>query len=561
MAERETLEVDALFVGAGPASLGGAIHLSHLIKAHNEKVENGALKAGKLEGITIAVIEKGSEIGSHGLSGAVMDPIALRELIPDFEERGAPLEGEVKEDYLYYLTAKRKIKFPFMPPPLSNHGKYIVSLSKLVRWMGTIAEEAGVNLFPSFPGAELLYDNNSVVGVRTGDKGVNRDGKPKGNYEPGVDIIAKVTVLGEGPRGSLTKKLIEKIKLDAGRFPQVYAIGVKEIWEMPRGSVPPGRVIHTLGYPLKSETFGGGFIYSMKNDLIDIGLVVGLDYRDPLTDPHLEFQRFKQHPYVASLLKGGKLIGYGAKAIPEGGYYSIPQLYADGVLLIGDSAGFLNGQRLKGIHLGIKSGMLAAEAIFQALLKGDYSSRQLSSYQQLVDESWIKKELYPVRNFHSGFENGRWAGLFNAGISYISGGRWPRKRAYDAGHKRMRKLSEYYGAQNIQPHTMKFDGELTFDRLTDVYYSGTAHNEDQPCHLKVLDTSICINRCAVEYGNPCQYFCPAKVYEMVGDGQGRHLQINFSNCVHCKTCDIMDPYQIIDWVPPEGGDGPNYVNM
>jgi len=567
--ERESLEMDVVFVGAGPANLSGALHLARLVKEHDEAIASGKKQGKPLGDIEIAVIEKGASIGAHILSGAVMDPKALAELIPDFVEQGAPLESPVKEDYFLYLTKNRAIKSPITPPPLKNHGYYIVSLNRLTAWLGEKCEAAGINIFPEFPGAEMLYDaDDRVVGVRTGDKGIDKDGKPKSNFEPGVDLHAKVTVLGEGPRGSLTKQLVQRLNLDEGKEPQVYSIGVKELWELPDDRYPAGRVTHTLGFPSDAQTYGGGWIYGMQNRILNIGYVTGLDYRDPLLDPHAEFQQYKTHPYIAKLLAGGKMIRYGAKTIAAGGVFAMPRIYGDGVLLVGDCAGFLNSQRLKGIHSAIKSGMLAAETIFEALLAADYSAQQLKRYEELVNQSWIIPELRKVRNFHAGFKYGRWAGLFNTGLQFITGGRsWGLlDRAHaEPGHEVMEKLSTrgYRGDDISQRYDgLKFDGKLTFNKVTDVYHAAVAHDEDQPVHLHVLDTNICSTRCAAEYGNPCQRFCPAAVYEMVDGGNGkRKLQINFSNCVHCKTCDIMDPYQIINWVTPEGGGGPDYKGM
>ncbi len=562
--ERESLDVDVLFVGAGPASLAGALRLRQLIDRHNEDAEKSGAK--KLEDISIAVIEKGREVGSHIISGAVMDAGPLAELLPDFKERGAPLESLVTDEDVSYLTETKKFKLPVIPPPLNNHGCYVVSLNKLVRWLGPIVEAAGVDIFPEFPGDEVLLESDRVLGVRTGDKGIGRDGKPKANFEPGVDIHAKVTVLGEGARGTLVKKLVHRLNLDEGRNPQIYAAGVKEIWELPKGRVKPGAVMHTLGYPLPADTFGGGFVYGMQNDLLDVGLVVGLDYKDPFTDPHRLFQEFKQHPAVRSMLEGGKMLYYGAKTIPEGGYFSVPKYYGDGFLIIGDSAGLLNSQRLKGIHMAIQSGMLAGQTIYEALIAGRYDDTQLQRFEQLVKGSFINRELYEVRNFHQAFENGRWRGLVEAGFQYLTGGRGVRGDLHaEAGHKRMRTLPQFYGkaAANgkAEAPPFKVDNKLTFDKVTDVYRSGTEHDEDQPPHLHVLDLNICVQKCTTEFGNPCQYFCPAAVYEVEEVDGGRQPKINFSNCVHCKTCDIMDPYQIIDWVTPEGGGGPNYINL
>jgi electron-transferring-flavoprotein dehydrogenase len=568
--DRETLEFDVVFVGAGPANLSGALHLARLVKQHNEAVANGERTGQSLGDVEIGVIEKGAAVGAHILSGAVMDPRALKELMPDFVEQGAPLESPVKEDYFLYLTSKHALRSPVTPPPLKNHGYYIVSLNRLTAWLGEKCEEAGVNVFPEFPGAELLYDeDDAVVGVRTGDKGIDKEGKRKANYEPGVDLRAKVTVLGEGPRGSLTKQLVQRLNLDEGREPQVYSVGIKELWELPDDRYPAGRVTHTLGFPSDTHTYGGGWIYGMQNRILNIGYVTGLDYRDPLLDPHAEFQRYKTHPFIARLLEGGKMIRYGAKTVAVGGYFAMPRTYADGVLLVGDCAGFLNSQRLKGIHSAIKSGMLAAEVIFEALVAGNFSAQQLQRYEQVVNESWIIPELRKVRNFHAAFKHGRWLGLINSGLQFITGGRawglFDRDKA-KPGHEEMKKLSAYgYHGDKLEQRYdgLRFDGKLTFSKLTDVYHAAVGHDEDQPVHLHVLDTNICSTRCAEEYGNPCQRFCPAAVYEMVENGaDGRpRLQINFSNCVHCKTCDIMDPYQIINWVTPEGGGGPDYKGM
>ncbi|MHB8146208.1 MAG: electron transfer flavoprotein-ubiquinone oxidoreductase [Vulcanimicrobiaceae bacterium] len=552
MPQRDQLEVDVLFVGAGPASLAGAIRLGQLAKAAGRELE-------------ILVIEKAAEIGNHGLSGAVMDPRALNELLPNWLELGAPVESPVTRDELWFLTAGGKIKSPLTPPSLNNHGKYVASLQKISKWLGAQAEELGVQVFGEFPGQELLWEGDRVIGVRTGDKGVDHNGNPKANYEPGADLLAKIVILGEGPRGTLAKQAIPRLGLDDGKEPMVYAAGVKELWKVPDERFPAGSVVHTLGYPLARETFGGGFIYGMSGQVLDIGQVTGLDYKNPTTDPHNELQRLKEHPAIRKLLDGAKLIRYGAKAIPEGGFFAMPRPYADGLMLIGDSAGFLNGMRLKGIHLAMKSGMMAAETAWDALQTERYGAEVLRAYQQRFMDSWAYGEMRSARNFHQGFEHGMWAGMFNAGLSTFTGG-----RAFGIldklGAKPGFEVMEKAGYRPKETPRAKIDNVITFDKLTDVFNSGTMHEEDQPSHLHVADTNVCRDRCTVEYGNPCAYFCPAKVYEPMfeknGDGgiDGR-LQINFTNCVHCKTCDIADPYQIITWVPPQGGEGPVYTGM
>src|SRR5688572_16877110 len=390
MIEREQIEMDVLFVGAGPANLAAALHLKSEIKKHNEYVEKGRLPGRGVDDLEIGIIEEGSFVGAHILSGAVMDPIAIRELMPDFLAQGCPVDSVVAEDAFWYLTENSSINAPIVPPPLKNKGKYIVSLSKICEWLAEKCEEAGINIFPEFPGADMIYDdNNAVIGVRTGDKGIGKDGKQKANFEPGVEIMAKVTVLGEGSRGSLAKQLISRLGLLEEKDPQVFSLGVKELWEVPGGNFAEGKVVHTLGFPSDNRTYGGGWIYGLKNNVISIGYVTGLDYEDPLIDPHHEFQKFKTHPKIAEVLKGGKMIKYGAKSINAGGYWTMPRLYADGVLLVGDCASFLNGQRIKGIHTAMKSGMLAAETIVDALGHGDVSSTHLRHFEERVSGSWI----------------------------------------------------------------------------------------------------------------------------------------------------------------------------
>src|SRR5246127_5429867 len=560
--ERPQMPADVVIVGGGPAGMACALRISQLIDEHNAKNPDSQLSKEN-----IYVLEKAREIGQHSLSGALLDPRSMRELLLGFEKE-APIDASVSKESVYFLTEKGKLKYPITPPPLRDHGNYVISLNRFVKWLGGKVEEAGVTVFTGFAGAELLYDGDRVTGVRTDDKGLDKNNQPKSNFEPGYDLQAKITILAEGTRGSLTKQLIKKFDLMKDRNPQTYGQGVKELWEVPSGRIAAGEVIYTMGWPLTSREYGGAWIYGGKDNTVSLGFVVGLDYPDPRTDPQHVLQDFKQHPFIASLLTGGKMIRYGAKSLPYGGWWAIPPVAGNGWMILGDSAGFLNSQRLKGIHLAIKSGMLAAETAFEALKKNDFSDAALADYQTRVESSWIKEELWKVRNFHQGFEHGMYAGMFHTALQMITGGRGLRTRyAATPGYQRMKKLSVLPADGGAEAHMLgpaKGDGKITFDKLTDLYHSGTKHEEDQPAHLVIRDTNVCNERCVKEFGSPCQNFCPANVYEMVDDSSqpnGKRISLNPSNCVHCKTCDIEDPYQIINWVPPEGGGGPNYDGM
>jgi electron-transferring-flavoprotein dehydrogenase len=553
MADHEQLEVDVLVVGGGPAGLSAALRLTQL-----QQQQGG-------EPLAIAVLEKAREAGAHQLSGALLDPSALRDLLPDFQAQGCPLESEVRSDNIYYLTPRRKFRLPITPPPFQNHGNYIISLNKFTKWLAEQVEAAGVDLFTGFPAQSVLSDGSKVIGVRTGDKGIGRHGEQKATFEPGADILAKVTIFADGVRGNLTKELVRMLQLADAAHPAEYAIGLKEIWEIPPDRLTPGTVIHTLGYPLRDEEFGGSFVYAMPGGRLSIGFVVGLSYKDPLFDPHSAFNHFKQHPFISSILEGGQMVRYGAKALPEGGWNTQPMLYFDGGLIVGDAANFVNSMRLKGIHLAMRSGMLAAETAFEAVRRGDVSTATLSSYKRRVDDSAIRRELYPVRNVHQAFAAGTMAGGLFAGLAMFTGGRMMEDLHGAPGHLRMKKIEDYYGLEKrdvlLASNFVAPDRRKLFDKLTNVHYSGTSHDEDQPVHL-LVHTEVCHTVCGGEYGHPCTRFCPANVYEIVDNGAGgRRLQINASNCVHCKTCDIMDPYGVITWVPPEGGGGPQYDGM
>ena len=545
--QREEMEVDVLIVGAGPAGLSCALRLAQLIRQHGPG----------LSAENICVIEKAEELGMHSLSGAVIDPRALAELLPDFLKTGAPLEARVNLERLLFLTMERAWKIPLIPGALRQQGHYVGSIGRLVQWLGNHVQECGANIFTGFAGARLLIENGLVVGVYADDKGLDRAGVGKANFQPGYRLRAKLTILAEGAHGSLSKELIRHFDLSAGRNPQSYSLGLKELWELPEQRLAPGEVWHTLGYPLGHDHYGGGWIYGLQNRRVSLGLMVGLQYRAADFDPHSALQHLKCHPVLSGLLKDAKLLRYGAKTVPAGGYWSAPQPWADGALLIGDAAGLFDTRRLKGVHLAMKSGMLAAETAFELLQPKIHPTARLVQYQQKLDDSWIGQELWRARNHRQGFIRGLWPGMWHSILQSLSGGRglWARYPNY-AGHSLLQKTGN-----NIQPDSKSVaaDGKLTFDKPSSLYHSGVRHEEDQPPHLHISEPNICHDRCTEEYGNPCQRFCPAGVYEMID--AGARLKINAQNCIHCKTCDIMDPYQIITWVPPEGGGGPRYDAM
>jgi electron-transferring-flavoprotein dehydrogenase len=556
--ERDTMDVDVLFVGAGPASLAGALHLTRLYAEHN------ASGAPPVEPPEIMVLEKSAELGNHCLSGAVMNPVAWRELLG----HDAPIPGgqPVTRDGFYLLSRRSRYRVWPLPPLLSNHGNVIVSVAELVRDLGARAEAAGVNVMTGFAAAELLFDGEQVSGVQTRDVGIDKQGAPRPNFEPGMVLRAGVTVLGEGTRGTLTRQLERRVGLPEGSDPQHYALGVKEVWRVDPARHRPGEVWHTLGWPLSARRqVGGGWIYHMADGLVSLGLVTRLDYDDPLLDPFEEFQRQKLHPWIAELLAGGKLIEYGAKSIPEGGWYSLPHLQVPGCLVVGDAAGLVNGFKLKGLHYAIKSGMLAAEAIFaarKAAAAGGADLSPLARYPQAVRSSYIGRELHHVRNFHSALGPNLPLTMLRVGTLIATGGRllmgW-RKRTADWRHMRPQRQS-IVAREPEATRQLPRDNPLIFDRATALYHSDTQHEENQPAHLVVGDLDLCSNRCYQEYGSPCQRFCPAEVYQMEVDPTSGKAQLVLhpSNCVHCKTCDIKDPYENILWVVPEPGGGPRY---
>ena len=545
LVERESMEFDVVIVGAGPSGLAAAIRLRQLSAANERE-------------LSVCVVEKGSEVGAHILSGAVLETRALDELIPDWKDKDAPILTPATDDQFLFLTERGSRRLP-TPPQMNNHGNYIISLGNLCRWLATQAEELGVDVFPGFPAAEVLYDESGVVrGVATRDMGVGRDGNPKDSFEPGVELLAKQTIFAEGCRGSLTKVLTERFDLRADADPQTYAIGIKELWEVDSEKHHAGSVVHTIGWPLDRSTYGGSFLYHLENNQVAVGFVIGLDYQNPHLSPFDEFQRFKTHPDVRPVFEGGKRISYGARALNEGGFQSIPKLTFPGGLLVGDTAGFLNVPKIKGTHTAMKSGLLAAESVFEALAT-EQPELEVSTYPQRLRESWLWEELRSVRNIRPSFKWGMWGGMAYSGLdTYVLRGRAPWTMRHHADHSALKKASECAKVSYPKP-----DGVVSFDKLSSVFLSNTNHEEDQPIHLQLKDEHVPVSLNLAEYDAPEQRYCPAGVYEIVLDDDGGNpkLQINAQNCVHCKTCDIKDPSQNINWVVPEGGGGPNYPNM
>ena len=541
--ERESMEFDVVIVGAGPSGLATAIRLKQLC-------------AEKGQDLSVCVLEKGAEVGAHILSGAVMDPGALSELIPDWKEKGAPLNTPAGEDNFLYLTASKAYRLP-TPPQMHNRGNFVISLGNVVRWLGEQAEALEVEVYPGFAAAEVLYhEDGSVKGVATGDMGITKTGEQGPNYQPGMELHARQTIFAEGCRGSLTKTLFEKFDLRRDCDPQTYGIGIKELWEVDPAKHKPGAIMHSIGWPLDSKTYGGSFLYHLENNQVAVGFVVGLDYENPYISPYMEFQRFKHHPAIRPTFEGGRRIEYGARALSEGGFQSIPKLTFPGGLLVGDTAGFLDVPKIKGSHTAIKSGMTAAEAVFEALTAED-GPREVAAYAENLKKTWVWKDLYKSRNIRPSFTRGRWVGLvWSALDTYLFRGKAPWTFRQHSDHDKLLPKSACRAIDYPKP-----DGVISFDRLTNVAFSNTSHEEGQPAHLTLKDASVPITVNLERYDAPEQRYCPAGVYEIVEEEGSPKLQINAQNCVHCKTCDIKDPTQNINWVVPEGGGGPAYSGM
>lgn len=543
--EYETMEFDVIIVGAGPAGLSAAIKLKQLALAAQKE-------------LSVCILEKGAQVGSHILSGAVLEPKSLQELLPDTWQN-APLDTPVAEDSFYFLTAKQAYRLP-TPKPMHNEGNYIISLGELCGFLAEQAESLGCEIYPGFAAIQALYnDQNQVTGVATGSVGINKDNEKTSNYQPGMHLLAKQTLIAEGCRGQLSQKLMARYHLRDQANPQTYGIGIKEIWQIKKEKHEPGKVIHTVGWPMDYSTYGGSFIYHLSKQRVAIGFVVGLDYKNPWLNPFAELQRFKTHPFVSSILTGGERISYGARALNEGGWQSLPKLTFPGGALIGDAAGFLNVPKIKGIHTAMKSGMLAAEACFENLLQEQETNvqQEITDYSKKVKNSWLEKELYSVRNIRPGFKYGLIPGLINAAFeTYVTGGNSPWTLTNHADHKQLKLARKAKKINYPKP-----DNILTFDRLSSVFLSNTYHEEDQPCHLELKKPQLAIDVNFKKYASPETRYCPAAVYEIVDEETNPRLQINAQNCIHCKTCDIKDPRQNIVWHAPEGGGGPNYSEM
>ena len=546
--DRESMEYDVVVVGAGPAGLTAAIRL-----------KQRAAAAGR--DISVCLLEKGSEVGAHILSGAVIEPRVLNELLPEWRSMGAPLETKAKEDHFLFLTETGERKLP-TPPQMHNEGNYIVSLGKVCRWLGEQAEALGVEIYPGFAAAEVLYnEDGSVKGVATGDLGIGKDGEQTGNYQPGMELHAKQTIFAEGCRGSLTKELFKKFNLRDGVDPQTYGIGIKELWEVPPEQHQPGLIVHTVGWPMPSDTYGGSFLYHLEDNMVAVGFVVGLDYKNPWLSPYEEFQRYKTHPAIRKYLEGGRRISYGARALSEGGFQSLPKLTFPGGLLVGDTAGFLNVPKIKGTHTAMQSAMIAADAVFD-LLGGESSQtnpqNEATAYPEKLKKTWLWKELHSVRNIRPAFKWGLWGGMAYGAIdTYLFRGKAPWTMRHHNDHDQLLEKNKAPKIDYPKP-----DGVLTFDRLSSVFLSNTNHEENQRCHLQLQNPDVAMSVNYARYASPEVRYCPAGVYEIVGEEAGTpKLQINAQNCLHCKTCDIKDPTQNINWAVPEGGGGPNYSTM